>query len=73
LPIFSATVIQMGSFTERAESRECFRGILPSSFSDTTLIGDSTHFPVNSKKGDVYQGHDSIYGVTNYTNQVNLF
>jgi hypothetical protein len=55
------TIIQFGTFEERLKARENFRGLLPVNFSDTTLIGDKTHFPVNATIHDEYKGPNSIW------------
>jgi hypothetical protein len=61
LPTFCRETIRMGTYEERVAAREKFSGLLPKKFADTTLIGDTTHFPVISRKNDQYQGPNSMW------------
>jgi hypothetical protein len=35
--------------------------VLPEKFADTTLIGDTTHFPINAQRNDEYKGENSVW------------
>jgi hypothetical protein len=61
LPTFTSHLQSFGTFENRDNARQNFRGILPSQFENATIIGDSTDIPIQRRSSDSLNGATGVW------------